>query len=121
MDDNAALTSEFELPFSALTPTEREYVRGGLPHHPTETAQLAMRGPQAPKHGVGDDSGMGDDSGYYAATTCASSSKLSHSAARFEELKASVSDCNCALIGNDLLSCTVAEAGCAKCVVGTCS
>ncbi|KAG0443266.1 hypothetical protein HPB47_015110 [Ixodes persulcatus] len=44
-----------------------------------------------------------------AATTCASSSKLSHSAVRFEELKASVSDCDYELIDIDLLSCTVAE------------
>ncbi|KAG0416635.1 hypothetical protein HPB47_006250 [Ixodes persulcatus] len=43
------------------------------------------------------------------ATTCASSSKLSHSAARFEELKASVSDCDYELIDIDLLSCSVAE------------
>ncbi|KAM7293909.1 hypothetical protein ISCGN_023481 [Ixodes scapularis] len=46
MDDNAALASEFELPFSDPTPTEREYVCGGLCHPPTETAQLAMSGPQ---------------------------------------------------------------------------
>ncbi|KAG0445378.1 hypothetical protein HPB47_016062 [Ixodes persulcatus] len=40
---------------------------------------------------------------------CASSSKLSHSAARFEELKASVSDCDYELIDIVLLSCTLAE------------
>lgn len=44
-----------------------------------------------------------------AATMCASSSKLSHSAARFEELKASVSDCDYELIDIVLLSCTLAE------------
>ncbi|KAG0425725.1 hypothetical protein HPB47_027103 [Ixodes persulcatus] len=49
MDSNAALASEFELPISDLTPTEREYACGNLRHHPTETAQLATSGPQAPK------------------------------------------------------------------------
>ncbi|CAN7949925.1 unnamed protein product [Ixodes hexagonus] len=44
-----------------------------------------------------------------AATTCASSSKLSHSAERMEELKASVSDRGYALIDIDLLPCAVAE------------
>ncbi|KAG0420872.1 hypothetical protein HPB47_003214 [Ixodes persulcatus] len=39
----------------------------------------------------------------------ASSSKLSHSAARFEELKASVSDCDYELIDIVLLFCTLAE------------
>ncbi|KAG0409893.1 hypothetical protein HPB47_013001 [Ixodes persulcatus] len=39
MDCNAALASEFELPFSDPTLTEREYVCGGLRHHLTETAQ----------------------------------------------------------------------------------
>ncbi|KAG0442897.1 hypothetical protein HPB47_015507, partial [Ixodes persulcatus] len=47
MDDNAALASDFGLPFSDLTPTEREYVCGGLRHHPTKTAQPATSGPQA--------------------------------------------------------------------------
>ncbi|KAM7305209.1 hypothetical protein ISCGN_015106 [Ixodes scapularis] len=37
MDGSAALASEFELPFSDPTPTEREYVCGGLRHHPTES------------------------------------------------------------------------------------
>lgn len=44
---NAALASEFELPFSDRTPTEREYVCGGHCHHPTETAQSATSGPHA--------------------------------------------------------------------------
>ncbi|KAM7312655.1 clotting factor G beta subunit-like [Ixodes scapularis] len=44
---NAALASEFELPFSDRTPTEREYVCGGHCHHPTETAQPATSGPHA--------------------------------------------------------------------------
>ncbi|KAM7306478.1 hypothetical protein ISCGN_010181 [Ixodes scapularis] len=44
-----------------------------------------------------------------AATTCASSSKLSHTAARFEELKASVRDCSYELIDIDLLCYSVAE------------
>ncbi|KAM7284952.1 hypothetical protein ISCGN_031950 [Ixodes scapularis] len=44
MDGNAALASEFELPFSDRTPTEREYTCGGLCHHPTETAQPAASG-----------------------------------------------------------------------------
>ncbi|XP_042145926.1 nuclear pore complex protein DDB_G0274915-like isoform X2 [Ixodes scapularis] len=48
------------------------------------------------------------------ATTCASSSKLSRSAARFEELKASVSDCDYELIDFDLLSCAVAESSVSK-------
>ncbi|KAG0414657.1 hypothetical protein HPB47_008176 [Ixodes persulcatus] len=48
MDDNAALASEFGLPFSDLTPTEQEYACGGLRHNPTETAQPATSGPQAP-------------------------------------------------------------------------
>ena len=37
----------FGLPFSDLTPTEREYVCGGPCRHPTETAQPATSGPHA--------------------------------------------------------------------------